>query len=140
VVLNEAGVFTTDTIYRGRLLDPNLGAATVAAGFHSSLTLLSAELEGRSFGGGVLELVPSEVGRLAIHPGDARRLGALDAIGRTGGADALIAAPDADLVAHGLVEADVMAAVSAARRALLARRLARDRRVAPPAAPAQAAA
>jgi adenine-specific DNA-methyltransferase len=140
VVLNEAGVFTTDTIYRGRLLDPNVGAAAVAAGFHSSLALLSAELEGRSFGGGVLELVPSEVGRLAIHPGDARRLGTLDAIARTGAADALIAATDADLVARGLVEADVMAAVSAARRALLARRLARNRRVAPPAAPAQAAA
>jgi hypothetical protein len=34
--------------------------------FHNSLTLLTSELEGRSFGGGVLELVPSEVGRLVV--------------------------------------------------------------------------
>jgi adenine-specific DNA-methyltransferase len=139
VVVNEAGVFTTDTIYRGRMLDPNLAPAVVAAGFHSSLTLLSAELEGRSFGGGVLELVPSEIRRLAVHAGDPRRLGALDAIARTGAADALIAATDAALVARGVLDADVVAALSAARRALLARRLARNRRVAPPPAARAAA-
>lgn len=67
VVLNAAGVVTTDTIYRGSMLgffdgrQPDLTAA-----FHNSLTLLSAEIEGRSFGGGVLELVPSEVGRLVV--------------------------------------------------------------------------
>jgi hypothetical protein len=141
VVLNEAGVFTTDTIYRGRTLDPRVPPAAVAAGFHSSLTLLSAELEGRSFGGGVLELVPSEIGRLAVHPGDPRRLDALDAIARAGDPNELIAATDAELVAHGVLDADVVAALSAARRALLARRLERNRRAARPAgAPARAAA
>ncbi|HEU5269905.1 MAG TPA: class I SAM-dependent methyltransferase [Jatrophihabitans sp.] len=72
VVVNDAGVLTTDTIYRGRLLpETQLTARAFAAAFHNSLTLLTAEIEGRSFGGGVLELVPSEISRLAIpHPED----------------------------------------------------------------------
>ena len=34
--------------------------------FLNTLTALSAELEGRHYGGGVLELVPSEIDRLVI--------------------------------------------------------------------------
>jgi adenine-specific DNA-methyltransferase len=130
VVLNEAGVFTTDTIYRGRMLNACLHPAAVAAAFHSSLTLLSAELEGRSFGGGVLELVPSEIGRLLVHADapDAALLKRLDAVARAGDTAGLIAATDADLVARGLIEADVAAALASARRLLLARRLDRNRR------------
>jgi adenine-specific DNA-methyltransferase len=129
VVVNEAGVFTTDTIYRGRMLCPDLSPRALAAGFHNSLTLLSAELEGRSFGGGVLELVPSEVGRLLTFaaPETPGALERLDALGRTGDGDALIAATDAALVSRGLVDADVMAALADARAALLARRLDRNR-------------
>ena len=65
LILNKPAVFTTDTIYRGQLKALHAGReAEIVACFHNSLTLLSAELEGRSYGGGVLELVPSEVGRL----------------------------------------------------------------------------
>jgi hypothetical protein len=35
-------------------------------GFVNSLTCLSAEMEGRHYGGGVLELVPSEIERLLV--------------------------------------------------------------------------
>ncbi len=35
-------------------------------GFVNSLTCLTAEMEGRHYGGGVLELVPSEIERLLI--------------------------------------------------------------------------
>jgi adenine-specific DNA-methyltransferase len=67
LVLNQAGALTTDTIYRGRMLPPFEGRENdLAASFHNSLTLLTAEIEGRSFGGGVLELVPSEVARLRV--------------------------------------------------------------------------
>lgn len=70
VIVNDAKVLTTDTIYRGRLLPKSsMTARDFAASFHNSLTLLTAEIEGRSFGGGVLELVPSEISRLALpHP------------------------------------------------------------------------
>jgi adenine-specific DNA-methyltransferase len=139
VVLNEAGAYTTDTIYRGRMLEPRLPAAALAAGFHSSLTLLSAELEGRSFGGGVLELVPSEIGRLLVHPAPADGLPRLDRIARRGDPDAVVAATDAGLVARGLIEPDVVAALAGARRALLARRLERNRRAAAPDPDARAA-
>jgi adenine-specific DNA-methyltransferase len=67
VVLNEAGVVTTDTIYRGAMRPDHAGRQRdVVAAFHNSLTLLTAEVEGRSFGGGVLELVPSEIARLRV--------------------------------------------------------------------------
>lgn len=67
LILNEAGVLTTDTIYRGNILPLYSGKeADLVAAFHNSLTLLTAEIEGRSFGGGVLELVPSEIARLLV--------------------------------------------------------------------------
>ncbi|MGO9901276.1 MAG: SAM-dependent methyltransferase [Solirubrobacteraceae bacterium] len=134
VVLNEAGVFTTDTIYRGRMLDLSMSATALAANFHSSLTLLSAELEGRSFGGGVLELVPSEIGRLLIlaAPVDAQLAAHLDALARAGDSDALIGATDAHLVDSGVIEAEVMKELDQARRMLLARRLDRNRKFVQP--------
>ena len=88
VVLNEVGAVTTDTIYRGMAKGPGVGRLhDLVAGFHNSLTLLSAELEGRSFGGGVLELVPSEVARLKVPliPGFAAELDRLDSISRLAG-------------------------------------------------------
>lgn len=67
LILNEAGVLTTDTIYRGNILPIYSGReADLVAAFHNSLTLLTVEIEGRSFGGGVLELVPSEISRLLV--------------------------------------------------------------------------
>ncbi len=66
LLLNESEAVTTDTIYCGSPLSQHISAKQLVAGFQNSGTLLSAELEGRNFGGGVLELVPSEVGRLAV--------------------------------------------------------------------------
>lgn len=67
LILNEAKVLTTDTIYRGRLWPFYEGReGDLVGAFHNSLTLLTAEIEGRSFGGGVLELVPSEIARLTV--------------------------------------------------------------------------
>ena len=64
LVLNSASAFTTDTAYRIRPLglDPN----AFVFGFVNSLTCLTAEMEGRHYGGGVLELVPSEIERLLV--------------------------------------------------------------------------
>jgi hypothetical protein len=58
----------------------------LVAGFHNSATLLSAELEGRNYGGGVLELVPSEIARLAVPLLPVgRHLHAVDAVSRNSG-------------------------------------------------------
>lgn len=67
VILNAAEVLTTDTVYRGAMQPAYSGRERdLVAGFHNSLTLLSAEIEGRTYGGGVLELVPSEISALIV--------------------------------------------------------------------------
>lgn len=64
LVLNKAQVFTTDTAYR--IQPKQVTAVSLVYSFLNSLTCLSAELEGRHYGGGVLELVPSEIERLIL--------------------------------------------------------------------------
>jgi len=59
--VNKAGATSTDTIHRFRCSTP---AAKVAANLYTHLTAASAEIEGRSYGGGVLELEPTEAERL----------------------------------------------------------------------------
>lgn len=64
LIHNRIGAYTTDTAYRVRteIIDPQKFVYC----FLNSLTALSAELEGRYYGGGVLELVPSEIEKLLI--------------------------------------------------------------------------
>ena len=63
LILNQIGAYTTDTAYRIRSSVP---AQKLVSAFINPLTALSAELEGRHYGGGVLELIPSEIERLII--------------------------------------------------------------------------
>lgn len=63
VVRNEAAATSTDTIHRLTCkADPEL----VIANLYTHLTAASAEIEGRSYGGGVLELEPTEAERLLV--------------------------------------------------------------------------
>lgn len=64
LILNRLGAYTTDTAYRIRTREVE-GEHLVGC-FINPLTALSAELEGRHYGGGVLELIPSEIERLLI--------------------------------------------------------------------------
>ena len=64
LIYNQIGAYTTDTAYRIR--SRAVKAEQLVANFFNPLTALSAELEGRHYGGGVLELVPSEIERLAV--------------------------------------------------------------------------
>ena len=64
MVLNTMGALSTDTAYR--VYPRDVHPAALVRGFVNSLTALCAELEGRHYGVGVLELVPSEIGRLRI--------------------------------------------------------------------------
>ena len=64
LILNKAKAFTTDTAYRVRSC--TVSAQRLVSCFINPVTALSAELEGRSYGGGVLELVPSEIERLIV--------------------------------------------------------------------------
>lgn len=63
LVWNQAGAYQTDTAYRLRPFEGESAPGLVAS-FVNSLTALGTELHGRHYGGGVLELVPSEISRL----------------------------------------------------------------------------
>lgn len=64
LIYNDIGAYTTDTAYRitTNIVDPK----RLVDCFVNSFTALSAELEGRYYGGGVLELVPSEIERVLV--------------------------------------------------------------------------
>ncbi len=67
LVLNDLGAYSTDTAYRVRMKpEYHDQARNFVFSFLNSLTFLYAELLGRHYGGGVLELVPSEIARLPI--------------------------------------------------------------------------
>ncbi len=135
LMLNSARVITTDTIYQGRMTTEFEGReADLVAGFHNTATLLTAEIEGRSFGGGVLELVPTEIGRVAIPmlPGFGESLEQLDELARSAGPDAdeLVRRTDDLLVAAiPKLTPDLLGGLRDARAALQQRRM--DRMVAP---------
>jgi adenine-specific DNA-methyltransferase len=65
LVANKARATSTDTIHRVRFHD-KIVAETVAASFCNSLTFAWAEVCGRSYGGGLLELEPREALELPI--------------------------------------------------------------------------
>lgn len=118
LILNEMGAFTTDTAYR--VSPKNVSAASLVGSFVNSLTALSAELEGRHYGGGVLELVPSEINRLTVPvaPLDRGSLVELDKKFRCGiGTEELFEAQDrAVLGSVGLTRAEIQDVHAAAIR------------------------
>lgn len=83
LIYNSTEAYTTDTAYR--IHSDSISPQRLVGSFVNSVTALSAELEGRHYGGGVLELVPSEIERLIvpIHPNAARWLKSLDTSIRT---------------------------------------------------------
>lgn len=107
LIHNRLDALTTDTAYRisSTTVDPE----TLIYCFLNSLTALSAELEGRHYGGGVLELVPSEIEKLLLPiPATIRpELSKLDAMVRkSSAADVLEQQNEAVLGALGLSKAE----------------------------------
>jgi adenine-specific DNA methylase len=71
LTVNAAAATSTDTVHRVRLdagpgtqIDPT----ALAAVFHNTVTFAFAEIMGRSYGGGILELEPREAEQLPIPP------------------------------------------------------------------------
>ncbi|CAD5251224.1 MULTISPECIES: Eco57I restriction-modification methylase domain-containing protein [unclassified Imperialibacter] len=65
IFLNDANVLVTDSFYRV-VCKKEYCAQNLVFSFYNSLTLILAELEGRFYGGGVLELIPTEFKSLLI--------------------------------------------------------------------------
>lgn len=64
-VLNEAGAYTTDTMHRVYIKN-GVNKKAFVASYYNSLSFAFAEILGRNFGGGCLELMPSEVGGIYL--------------------------------------------------------------------------
>jgi adenine-specific DNA methylase len=65
LVANNAGATSTDTVHRVRVVKGVSMAALAAVSFNS-ITFAMAEIVGRSYGGGILELEPSEAEELVV--------------------------------------------------------------------------
>lgn len=65
LILNEANAYTTDTMHRVFIKETTNKNAFIAS-FYNSLSLAFSEIVGRSYGGGVLELMPSEAGQILL--------------------------------------------------------------------------
>lgn len=105
VVLNEAGATSTDTIHRFRAGEPQ----KVVRHIYTHLTAASAEIEGRSYGGGVLELEPTEAERMLVPTKlqGALPLGEVDRLVRAGRlAEVLLENDRLVLMKAGLSQAD----------------------------------
>jgi adenine-specific DNA methylase len=67
LTVNAAAATSTDTVHRVRVA-PHVDPTALAAVFHNSATFAFAEIMGRSYGGGILELEPAEAEQLPIPP------------------------------------------------------------------------
>jgi hypothetical protein len=103
LVANEAGATSTDTIHRVRFKQ-KLSARRLAAAFCNSLTFAWAEVCGRSYGGGVLELEPREAEELPIPLEAAKGINEqrLDKLLREKGVEAALDYSDPILLGEGL--------------------------------------
>ncbi|PTQ61210.1 N-6 DNA methylase [Sphingomonas aurantiaca] len=64
-VLNDVAALVTDTAYRVTALE-GVDLRSLIFSFYNSATMVAAELQGRTYGGGVLELTPNEFKRLPV--------------------------------------------------------------------------
>ncbi len=132
LVANDAGAVAPNNLHLVRLRPAARAAGWTATGLAarwlSSLTALSAELEGHALGGGMLKLEPREAGRVLVVDGgeaaDRFDFGVLDAAVRGGsGAPAV----DATLLPAAGLGPDEAAAITEGAVALRTRRIAAGR-------------
>lgn len=64
-VLNEIGAVSTDTMHRLRFKE-GLSKNKILLSYYNTISLAFTEIEGRSYGGGVLEILPGEVEKVIL--------------------------------------------------------------------------
>jgi adenine-specific DNA-methyltransferase len=95
LVANETIATSTDTVHRVRLR-ADIDKKKLAGCFLNSLTFAYSEIQGRSYGGGVLELEPNEANQLPVPYSDSLELDFyyLDRLEREGNIPAILAYTD----------------------------------------------
>lgn len=131
IIANLTGATSTDTIHRVRTLN-GVPPRALAAASVNSLTFAFAEVLGRSYGGGVLELEPREAEALPFpdpHDLPDGLTDRVDALLRTGDLRAAILLVDTELLVGQLgVEEELLARLRLVWERLRDRRLARGRK------------
>ena len=64
-VLNRCGAVSTDTMHRMKFAD-GVDAENVLLSYYNSISFAFTEICGRSYGGGVLEILPGEMGNILV--------------------------------------------------------------------------
>jgi hypothetical protein len=132
--VNEARAFYTNSLH-GLRVQPSVSPELLTLAFYSSLTLLSLEVEGRSYGGGILKVEPRELERVLVpwptlpqtEVGELAE--SVDALLREGRYDEASEAVDAALLCRGLgLSRQTINQLKTGRRRLRDRRLDRGRK------------
>jgi hypothetical protein len=131
--VNQARAFYTNSLH-GLRVQPSVSAELLTLAFYSSLTLLSLEIEGRSYGGGILKVEPRELERVLVPwstLGGSELAGlaeSVDGLLREGHYDRASEAVDTALLCRGLgMSKQTVNQLRAARLRLRDRRLERGR-------------
>lgn len=64
-VLNRCGAVSTDTMHRMKFID-GVNPLNILLSYYNSISFAFAEICGRSYGGGVLEILPGEMGNIIL--------------------------------------------------------------------------
>lgn len=78
-VINRCGAVSTDTMHRLKFND-GVDCKRVVLSYYNSISFAFTELCGRSYGGGVLEILPGEVGEIMVPRLDAVPDGVIDSV------------------------------------------------------------
>lgn len=65
LIVNTAKAYTTDTMHRVKI-KKGVNVKALSTSFYNSLSFAFSEISGRSYGGGVLELMPNEAERILL--------------------------------------------------------------------------
>ena len=128
IIANRADATSTDTIHRVRVRS-SVEPSALAAASVNSLTFAFAEIRGRSYGGGVLELEPSEAESLPFpYPTNDLSLDELDALTRARRTEDVLDRVDSVVLRSAGLDPSEVTRLRAIWRKLSARRVARRRR------------
>lgn len=129
LTVNAAAATSTDTVHRVRIR-AGVDSTALATVFHNSVTFAFAEILGRSYGGGILELEPAEAEQLPIpQPAYAELAGDVDLLLKANEMEKALDLVDRRVLIDGLgLSADAVTGCRSAWLALRDRRTGRGSR------------